>query len=647
MNNKHIFDVDNINEFNDDELLRPMRKKVHQNKNEAPDFSNENLISNEEQPLTQKRIRHANLLYQNNNRNFKIKWASIFWAIFTIVIAIFIPFHLFTFTKGGSETYSFLTHTNVFPLIFTVLTTFVLLLATRSVSRKLPVWIVFCALSIFFMLFSITTHIGIVEEINSFLEHKSQPGGIFIVLITFFIIWFGLYIVILSKTSRKKIRPIAITWIVFTLLSEYFAQMLLDGSFIKLFKVNSSLYSLAIIGISITIWAIIFIIIAFITSKKSGIIALLSIFTLANAGVLQANLIATQLKSTASKTNVLKTSNKNVLSDPFTVLILGVDADDSEAPKSSSQPNSGYHSDSMTLVTINPKTHKADMVTTPRDSFLQDTCKNGTGHVHKLTEFINGGVQCTVDTIQKLYNVEVDFLIQANFNAVVQIVDSIGGVEVDVPDLTEGYITWLSNWINQGGDSDASVNSSKLIALRKKAKEQSQWCEVDSHRNPYVVCFDKFGKQNLSGEQALAYSRSRHYDSDYARSIRQTEVIKAIIQKIATPAGLTKITKVLDRLKANYSLETNMTFEQMNDIMAYSENLSGNDTANFQVRKHQPLGKPNENSALGSGIFLYKSSVNDIRRSLAITLGKEEPTLLSETEYYDTINYPAFKTNAS
>lgn len=643
MNDKHIFDVNNINEFNDAELLRPVRNNVRENIYQAPPLENEEPSFTGNEP-TQKRTRNTKSQNTSPERKAKIKWGTIFWAVFTLFLLIFIPFCLFTSTKNGSETYAFLTSNNFFPLTFTVLMTWVLLLASRTVSKKSPLWILFSILSFTFILFSTITYIDIVEELNSFLAHNFSIGGLFIALLSFFALWLIMLIATLSKTSRKRLRPVAVTWIIFVILSGIFAQTLLDGSFVKLFKVNSSLYSLAIIGGAVALWSLIFVIISFITNKKSGLIALVTLFTLANLGVLQGNIIANQLKSTANQTSVIKTSNKNVLSDPFTALVLGVDADDSEAPKSSSQPNSGYRSDSMTLVTINPKTHKADMVTTPRDTFLKDKCKNGTGTTHKLTEFINANVQCTVDTIQTLYNVDIDFLIQANFNAVVQIVDAIGGVEVDVPDLTDSYITWLQNGGLQGEDS---VSSSKLRELINKAKQTPQWCEVDSHRNPYVVCFNKFGKQNLTGEHALAYSRSRHYDSDYARSIRQTDVIRAIIQKIATPAGLSKLTKVLDRLKANYSLETNMTFQQMNDIMAYAENLSGNDTSTFQVRKHQPLGKANEDSSLGSGIFLYKSSVNDIRRSLAITLGKAEPTLLHETDYYDTIDYPAFKTNAS
>lgn len=456
-----------------------------------------------------------------------------------------------------------------------------------------------------------------------------------------------------KRSTFKRIRWVPIFWMLFFVLSCIFAFLIYSCMTKTQFSASSltkSPETTLYLGGIIAIWILLFTILLFFSNKKLGSIFLIIVLIASNGAVYQASKIASSARNlfNPSTNSVIKSSNKNIRTEPFTVLVLGVDDDGSEHPKSSSEPGSDYRSDSMTLVTVNPKTHKADMVTTPRDTFLFDSCSN---NVHKLTEFIGGGVKCTIDTLQTLYNVQIDYFIQANFNAVVQIVDSLGGIEVNVPDLVGsrnggGYIRWLA----QGGlgFEEDSVSQSKLNELLKNAEKTPQWCEVDSHRMPYTVCFTKFGPQVLDGEHALAFSRSRHYDSDYARGIRQTEAIRAIIQKMASPAGLLNLQPILEKLKSNYSIETNMNFQQMTDIMAYSESLSGTDTTAFQVRKHQPLGKENDGSQFsGSGIFLYKQSVLDIRTSLAITLETTPPSPIAASEYYDTIQYPAFKTNGN
>lgn len=406
---------------------------------------------------------------------------------------------------------------------------------------------------------------------------------------------------------------------------------------------------ITIVTISFFIWLITFITLLFITNKKIGILFTIVALMFANFSAFKANEIAASFQklfdTNTEAQSVIEKTNKNILTDPFTVLILGVDSDAREDAKSSSQPDSGYLSDTMILVTINPKTHKADMVTTPRDTFLNDSCS---GNVRKLNSFISGGVKCTINALQSLYNITIDYYIQANFSAVVQIVDALGGVEVNVPNLvgTREQLPSYLYWITHGGlgFSEDGVSQKKLNELAKNADQTPQWCDVDSYRNPYAVCFSKFGTQVVDGEHALAFARTRHYDSDYARGMRQTELIRSIIQKIATPSGLFQIQSILEQLKKSYGIETNMTFSQMTDIMSYSESLLGQDNSHFQVRKYQPLGAENKIYP-GSGIILYKQSIIDIRTALSTTLEIIPPAPLSESEYYDTIEYPSFKTN--
>lgn len=457
----------------------------------------------------------------------------------------------------------------------------------------------------------------------------------------------------LPNTHTKQRKPhVKILWILFLLLTigcSIYTFMLYQGNGSSFSQLLLKLNILSQIGIMFTLWLFLFIILLFITHKKVGAFFLVLLLAASNFSAFKANEIVSGLQNLFSsndtaQTTAVKTSTKNILTEPFTVLVLGVDADDSESPKSSSLPNGGYLSDTMILVTINPKTHKADMVTTPRDTFLYDSCSQS---VRKLNAFIGGGINCTINTFESLYGIKIDYFVQANFAAVVQIVDGLGGVEVNVPDLvgnrqtSPSYLYWVSHGGSLGEDS---VSQKKLNELANQAEKKPQWCDVDSHRNPYTVCFDKFGVQTVDGEHALAFARSRHYDSDYARGMRQTELIRAILQKMASPAGLFQIQSILEKLKKTYAIETNMTFSQMTDIMTYAESLAGRDTENFQVRKYQPLGTT-ETPYEGSGILLYRKSILEIRNALSITLETTTPAPITESEYYDTIEYPSFKTN--
>lgn len=178
------------------------------------------------------------------------------------------------------------------------------------------------------------------------------------------------------------------------------------------------------------------------------------------------------------------------------VLLLGVDArSDDEAEAS--------RSDTMMLVSLDMKHHCIKLV-----SFLRDTWVYipSLGYEQRLNAACSsGGYQNVVDTIEYNFGVDIDSYVVTDFEMFKVLVDSLGGVEVDVTSA--------------------------------EAKE------VTNHPKRYGGVTLEEGKSNLTGEQALAYCRIRKIDTDFVRTQRQRTVMSAIINsaKHSSPFKLYKM----------------------------------------------------------------------------------------------------------
>lgn len=167
------------------------------------------------------------------------------------------------------------------------------------------------------------------------------------------------------------------------------------------------------------------------------------------------------------------------------ILLLGVDARSDEESETS-------RADSMMLISIDMK-HKCIKMT----SFLRDTWVYIPGHdgEQRLNAACSyGGYQGVVDTIEYNFGVDIDGYVVADFEMFKVLVDSIGGVEVDVTE--------------------------------KEAKE------VTKHKKRYGNVKLEAGKHKLTGEQALAYCRIRKIDTDFQRTKRQRTVMTSILKEV-------------------------------------------------------------------------------------------------------------------
>jgi polyisoprenyl-teichoic acid--peptidoglycan teichoic acid transferase len=210
---------------------------------------------------------------------------------------------------------------------------------------------------------------------------------------------------------------------------------------------------------------------------------------------------------------------RNLKEESFSILFIGVD--DSQSRKF----HEATRTDALILATFNPKDESVKMVSIPRDSYVyipsQDSY-NKINHAH-----VYGGVKGTVETVEELFDIKIDYYVKMNFYAFIDVVDALGGIEVEVPyDISEK--------------------------------------DSEDHHNAIVL---EEGLQTLDGEEALALARTRKKDNDIERGKRQQEIIKAIVKKAATMGAVTKYDDIIEAVGKN--MKTNLTFDEMMSLVSY------------------------------------------------------------------------------
>jgi len=207
------------------------------------------------------------------------------------------------------------------------------------------------------------------------------------------------------------------------------------------------------------------------------------------------------------------------IEDNVSILFIGVD--DSE---SRGQGADNSRSDALILATLNNKTKTVKTLSIPRDSYVQIPYKGFKDKINHAHAY--GGTPATIETVEELLDIPVDYYVRMNFNAFIDVVNALGGIEIDVP---------------------------------------YSFVELDEFEKP-VIKLEK-GLQKLDGSQALALARTRKYDSDIERGKRQQEILKAIAIQAAKPSSILKYDDVIDAVADN--MKTNMTFKEMKSFLTY------------------------------------------------------------------------------
>ncbi|MBR5544342.1 MAG: LCP family protein [Clostridia bacterium] len=227
-----------------------------------------------------------------------------------------------------------------------------------------------------------------------------------------------------------------------------------------------------------------------------------------------------------------KMSNRDIIN----VLLIGSDAS-SEEPGRANVTEKG-NTDVMMLVSINQVNDTIKLVSLMRDSY---TYMDQFDRYAKLNAACaNGGPAYLVQTIENDYKIKIDGYAMVDFDSFTQVIDVLGGVNVDVP-------AYVANHLNNGVLKSNKMGSGKGILL--------------------------------DGEQALAFSRVRKTDAngDISRVARQRQVVNALIEK-AKGATLSEINEVADVMLAN--VRTNISKKS---IISYASKAVTEGWANYEI----------------------------------------------------------------
>ncbi|BBA93008.1 LytR family transcriptional regulator [Streptococcus ruminantium] len=193
--------------------------------------------------------------------------------------------------------------------------------------------------------------------------------------------------------------------------------------------------------------------------------------------------------------------------DSFNIYISGIDTYGSIS--------SVARSDVNIIMTVNRKTKKILLTTTPRDSYVA-IADGGQGQYDKLTHAGLYGVQASVHTLENLYGITISNYIRLNFTSFLQLIDLVGGIDV--------------------------YNEQEFTSL---------------HGNYHFPV----GENHLTAEQALSFVRERYSlaNGDNDRGQNQEKVVTALIKKLGSPENLRNYQAILSGLEG--SIQTNLSLE--------------------------------------------------------------------------------------
>lgn len=329
--------------------------------------------------------------------------------------------------------------------------------------------------------------------------------------------------------------------------------------------------------------------------------------------------IASETKIVQEYSKEMKTEESELLvstkslTEPFTVLVMGVDSESTNGLDA----NAAFNGDTLILVTFNPKTLTATMFSIPRDLYVPIISSSGRNlGLSKINSSAAYGTASTVNTVENLTNIEIDYFVKVNFQGVIDLVNALGGIDVEIeaPDYPP-YI---------------------------KTYGEGRLCESGADRTyTNMVCMNT-GWQHLNGEQALAYARNRHgfYESDIARNRHQQQIIEAVAKKIVQTSSFSDFENLLDTISKN--IATNMSTSQ---ILSFYQSLkgmlvralSGDDF--IEIKKMQLTYFSFTNMYGLSCLGYYEGSLNAITNAMEENLGLTTPETIKTLSYDYSVDY--------
>jgi len=251
-------------------------------------------------------------------------------------------------------------------------------------------------------------------------------------------------------------------------------------------------------------------------SGKIPSIIIIVFFMFLSFYALKANAAIDKIATGEESGNYVQEHEIDVTVQPFNIYISGIDVYGDITQESRSDVN--------IIATINPNTHKILLTTTPRDYYVPiPGISEGQGD--KLTHAGIYGIDASVATLENLYETEIPFYVRVNFTSVEEIVDVMGGVDVE---------------------SELAFTTGEDAGMIVEVQE---------------------GKNHFNGKEALAFVRERYAleDGDNQRGKNQQALLTGLIKKVASPLILFRANGMINSVAGN--AETNMSESQIKSFI--------------------------------------------------------------------------------
>lgn len=263
-------------------------------------------------------------------------------------------------------------------------------------------------------------------------------------------------------------------------------------------------------------------------------------------------------------TSELRNANIDLNSgQPISVALFGLDSDAGRAFR-----QEGKRSDTIILATVNPSKQRTTIISIPRDTKAEIV---GHGTEEKINHaYAYGGPKMAIDSIEKYFNMPIDYYATVDMDDFVFIIDNIGGIDVTSP------------------------HTFKFAEYDFKAGE----------------------KYHLNGKDALAFARSRKESGamgDEGRQVRQQVIVKAVTDKLLSIDSVTNFNSILKTISA--SVTTNITFQDINKLRKHYPPAIGT------IKKLQLNG---ENKIDTDGLWYFipnEASKEDVKQQMKDNLG--------------------------